>query len=179
MNKKSVRKTIATMCAFLIITLSISGTAFAVNGENVNPASQTTQKTSTEFGSFDLGVNPMSLEPPTSGTDLPYNGSFTRVNSEIFSSYYFFTNGATQFYVDWNVTADYPIKTLWHINVYQAGTDEFVVSSRQFNTSDNTGNWTSRFYNLDPAYNYYISFVNDGPPDHSTSISGDFEVRLD
>lgn len=146
--------------------------------ENAKPASETTKMTSQKVASLNADVNPMSLSRPTNGTNLPYDGAFSGVNTEIFSNYYFFTNGSTQLYVDWNVKADYPVNTLWHINVYQAGTNKFVMSSDQFSTNSNTGWWTTRFYNLDPAYNYYISFVNDGPPDFGSPISGNFTVRL-
>jgi len=160
--------------------MTLSGTAFAANAENTHPSAETTQITSTKSDSLSDSlnvINPQSLSRPTSGTNLPYSGSFSGVNGEIFSNYYFYTNGATQFYVDWNVRPDYPIKTYWHINVYEAGTNDFVLSSSQFNTTDYTGNWTTRFYNLDSAYNYYISFVNDGPPSAS-SLSGNFTARL-
>ncbi|KAA5806626.1 hypothetical protein [Thermoanaerobacterium thermosaccharolyticum] len=145
--------------------------------ENAKPASETTKMTSQKAASLDADVNPMSLSRPTKGTNLPYSGAFSGVNTEIFSNYYFFTNGSTQLYVDWNVKADYPANVLWHINVYQAGTNKFVASSDKFQIDSNTGWWTTRFYNLDPAYNYYISFVNDGPQIGSP-ISGDFTVRL-
>ncbi|MFU0782403.1 MAG: Fibronectin type-III domain-containing protein [Thermoanaerobacterium thermosaccharolyticum] len=145
--------------------------------ENAKPASETTKMTSQKVASLNADINPMSLSRPTKGTNLPYDGAFSGVNTEIFSNYYFFTNGSTQLYVDWNVRADYPANVLWHINVYQAGTNKFVMSSDQFSTNSNTGWWTTRFYNLDPAYNYYISFVNDGPQIGSP-ISGDFTVRL-
>lgn len=144
--------------------------------ENAKPASETTKMTLQKADSLNA-ANPMSLSRPTKGTNLPYDGSFSGVNTEIFSNYYFFTNGSTQLYVDWNVKADYPANVLWHINVYQAGTNKFVMSSDQFSTNSNTGWWTTRFYNLDPAYNYYISFVNDGPQIDSP-ISCDFTVRL-
>ncbi|PHO07294.1 hypothetical protein BFT35_06670 [Thermoanaerobacterium thermosaccharolyticum] len=144
--------------------------------ENAKPASETTKMTSQKVASLNA-VNPMSLSRPTKGTNLPYDGAFSGVNTEIFSNYYFFTNGSTQLYVDWNVRADYTANVLWHINVYQAGTNKFVMSSDQFSTNSNTGWWTTRFYNLDPAYNYYISFVNDGPQIGSP-LSGDFTVRL-
>ncbi|TCW33472.1 hypothetical protein EDC21_12130 [Thermohydrogenium kirishiense] len=147
------------------------------NEENAKPASETTKMTSQKAASLDADVNPMSLSRPTKGTNLPYSGAFSGVNTEIFSNYYFFTNGSTQLYVDWNVKADYPANVLWHINVYQAGTNKFVASSDKFQIDSNTGWWTTRFYNLDPAYNYYISFVNDGPQIGSP-ISGDFTVRL-
>ncbi|MDE4542921.1 hypothetical protein [Thermoanaerobacterium sp. R66] len=145
--------------------------------ENAKPASETTKMTSQKVASLNADINPMSLSRPTKGTNLPYGGAFSGVNTEIFSNYYFFTNGSTQLYVDWNVRADYTANVLWHINVYQAGTNKFVMSSDQFSTDSNTGWWTTRFYNLDPAYNYYISFVNDGPQIGSP-ISGDFTVRL-
>ncbi|MCP2238766.1 MSCRAMM family adhesin SdrC [Thermoanaerobacterium thermosaccharolyticum] len=155
----------------------ISNQVTVSNEETAKPASETTKMTSQKSASLNA-VNPMSLSRPTKGTNLPYDGAFSGVNTEIFSNYYFFTNGSTQLYVDWNVRADYPANVLWHINVYQAGTNKFVMSSDQFSTNSNTGWWTTRFYNLDPAYNYYISFVNDGPPDFGSPISGNFTVRL-
>ncbi|AGB20259.1 hypothetical protein [Thermoanaerobacterium thermosaccharolyticum] len=155
----------------------ISNQVTVSNEEAAKPASETTKMTSQKVASLNADVNPMSLSRPTKGTNLPYSGAFSGVNTEIFSNYYFFTNGSTQLYVDWNVRADYPANVLWHINVYQAGTNKFVMSSDQFSTDSNTDWWTTRFYNLDPAYNYYISFVNDGPQIGSP-ISGDFTVRL-
>ena len=126
------------------------------------------------------GITPMSLSRPTSGTNLPYNGSFSGVNSEIFSNYYFYTNGSTKLYVDWNVTADYTMQNpSFHINLYQAGTNKLVLSTQKFNTSTHTGWWTTTFSNLNTAYNYYISFVNDGPGSAAggNPISGNFTVR--
>lgn len=170
MNKKLISKII---CLVAILMVTLSGTAFANNGKNVHPSSQTTQITSTKSASLNAAVNPLSLIRPTTGTNLPYYGSFSGVNTEIFSNYYFNTKPATQFYVDWGVQA--ASATKWHINVYQAGTNNLVVSSPQYDTSVNTGSWTTRFYNLDSAYNYYISFKNDGPSD---AISGLFTARL-
>lgn len=173
MNKKFISKII---CLVAILMVTLSGTAFANNGKNVHPSSQTTQMTSTKSASLNVNVSPMSLSRPTSGTSLPYSGSFSGVNTEIFSNYYFFTNGATQFYVDWNVTA--ATSTLWHINVYQAGTNNLVLSTPKFSTGTYTGWYTTTISNLSSAYNYYISFQNDGPIDTGTPISGTFTVRL-
>lgn len=178
-------KKLLSLVLAICLVFSLGTTAFAADSSaiptNVIPSSETIQITSaksTISTAFSASVSPMTTSRPGSGTSLPYSGSFSGVNGTIYSNYYFFTNGATQFYVDWNVTPDYPIYTEWHINVYRAGTNAFVMSSRQFDTSAYTGDWNTRFYNLDSAYNYYISFVNDGPPDQGTSISGSFKVRL-
>jgi len=176
MNKKFISKII---CLVAILMITLSGTAYANNGENVHPSSQTSKMVSTKSVSLNnIGINPMSLSRPTSGTYLPYNGSFSAVDTEIYSNYYFFTNGATKFYVDSTVTADTPPGMNYHINVYQAGTNKFVLSSSEFNTDSNTGMWTTTFSNLDPAYNYYISFQNDGLGGTLLPISGSFKVRL-
>lgn len=168
MNKKFISKII---CLVAIFMLTLSGTAFAKTGKNVQPSSQTTQMTSTESASLNAVVNPLSLSRPTTGTNLPYSGSFSGVNTEIFSNNYFNTTGATQFYVVWGVTA--PSRMYWHINVYQVGTNNLVVQSGQFNTSSYTGSYTTTFSNLNPNYNYYISFKNDG----GNAISGTFLVK--
>ncbi|NMA70188.1 MAG: hypothetical protein GX958_12355 [Desulfitobacterium sp.] len=156
---------------------TFSGTAFAAEERNVQPAIQTTEITSTQSASLNVPAAPMALTRPTTGTYLPYNGYFIGVWTEIFSNYYFLTSGSTEFYIDWNVTSDTPDYALWHFNVYNASTNKLVLSSQQFNTGVHTGKWTSRVYNLDPAYNYYISFVNDTAPLGGPRISGDFTVR--
>jgi len=179
MNKKSALKGISTICAILIAILIFPLSSFAANEKDVTPSSQTTQMTSEKSAtSLNVGVTPMSLSKPTSGTALPYSGSFSGVNGEIFSNYYFFTNGANKFYVDWNVTFDTQTTKYFHINVYQAGTNKFVLSTEKFASNSYTGWYTTTFSNLSTAYNYYISFVNDGPIDYPGTLSGDFTARL-
>ncbi len=174
MNKKFISKII---CLVAILMVTLSGTAFAADEKNVQPASQTTEITSTQSTSLNMSADPMALTRPTTGTSLPYTGYFNGLWTEIYSNYYFLTSGSTQFYVDWNVTTDAPGTALWHINVYNASTNQIVLSTQQYDTSVYTGNWSTRIYNLDPAYNYYISFVNDSAPLGGPRISGNFTVR--
>lgn len=179
MTKKSVLKGISKICAILIAISIFPLNSFAANEKDVTPFSQTTQMTSVKSAtSSNEVVIPMSTSKPTSGTDLPYSGSFSGVNGEIYSNYYFFTNGASKFYVDWNVTCAAKQTKYFHINLYQAGTNKLVLSTEKFATTSYTGSYTTTFSNLSTAYNYYISFVNDGPIDVIGTISGDFTVRL-
>lgn len=126
-------------------------------------------------GARDITVQ--SLERPTDGIDLPHSGAFYGVSSEISSNYYFYTKNSTSFGVNWSVRSDDQRNVPWHINVYQAKTNKFVVSTKSFSTASYTKTYTTTISNLDPAYSYYISFVNDGTEDGMT-ISGDYTAHF-